>query len=107
MAILKLKSSTLMEALVASIIIFIIFVVSIEIINNIALSASSRNSFELRQEINEIKYNASTNNLELPFFTRNRNWHISVYRENGLKYLMMKNLDNQESHLKILPDANY
>ena len=107
MAILKLKSATLMEALVASIIIFTIFVIAINIITNVALNTSKKNSFRLRQEVNEIEYKALTNQLSLPFTRKNENWYISVYKKNNQKIFELKNLNSGEINIKLLSDENY
>ncbi|MFV8282626.1 hypothetical protein ACNKXS_13835 [Christiangramia marina] len=96
MAILRLKASTLMETLIASIIIFIIFVIAIEIINNVALRNDKQSHFKMRQEVNEIRYKASTNRLKLPFYQRSKDWDILVYREDEFKILELKILDTED-----------
>lgn len=107
MAILKLKASTLIESLVASIIVIIIFFMAIDIINNTAIKSNKVNDFSIRQEIHQIRYKAMTNKLNIPFSVSKKNWLISVYKENGQTLLKWENIDNGDLNVKILSDENH
>ncbi len=82
MALLKkLKSATLIEALVATIIIIIIFMISSLILNNLLATSFSKNTHGVENRIHEIIYSFDNNKFKLPYNEEYEQWDIEVFSE--------------------------
>jgi|SRR5690606_9738720 len=78
----KIKSSTLIETLVASVIIVIIFVVSSLILNNVFLSVTKNNATPIHTYLKELHYLKINNKISLPFSTEFKEWSIDIFVDN-------------------------
>lgn len=74
----KLKSSTLLETLVATVIILIIFFISGLIINNLAKNTIQNNHHNVEAELKRIGYFCSNGKIDLPYEIEYENWNILV-----------------------------
>lgn len=85
MAILKkIKASTLVETIVASVIILLIFGISSTLLNTIYKSSLQQDKSVLRYEIQKLKYHYDQGEIKLPY-----------KEEHGTFILKMKNFDKQ------------
>lgn len=83
----KIKAATLVETLVASVIIVIIFLIASVSINNVFNTVSKSNDFELNNRVKEITYHTKHNKISLPFIDETTKWEI--YLENGGDFATM------------------
>ena len=77
----KIKSATLIEALVATVLIVIIFVIASLVLNNLVLNTFSKNTHAIETRINELEYEIQNNNIKLPYEENYKNWDISIALE--------------------------
>ena len=82
MALLKkLKSATLIETLVSSGIILIVFVIGSMTINNIFQSSIKNNDDAFRSRINELQYLSLHHKIKFPFFEDTDLWDITIEKK--------------------------
>lgn len=84
MAVLtRIRASTLMETLVATVLIVIIFTVSGLLLNNLFANSISGREDRVRERLYRLKYEYPVHGLELPYYEELGNWGIYVSREYG------------------------
>jgi predicted PurR-regulated permease PerM len=82
MAVLKkIKSATLVEALIATVLIVIIFMIASLVINNLLLNNFSKNTHEVESRLNELEYQIQNNEINFPFQEVFEDWEISIKKE--------------------------
>lgn len=82
----KLKSSTLMETLVATVIIIIVFVVASMILNAIFFNSFKSNTSEIESHLKEVEYQIHTNKIKVENTNYNyQNWEITIQGKDSLK----------------------
>lgn len=74
----KVKSATLIEALVATVLIVIIFVIASLVLNNLVLNTFSKNTHTIESRINELEYEFQNNIIKLPYQENYKGWDISM-----------------------------
>ncbi|WP_373518424.1 hypothetical protein [Pricia sp.] len=77
----KTRASTLMETLVATVLIVIVFMISSMLLNNLFSSSIKGRTHPVRERIHELRYRYGNGGLHLPYFDEMDGWEISV--ENG------------------------
>lgn len=77
----KIKSATLIEALVATVLIVIIFVIASLVLNNLVLNTFSKNTHAVENRINELEYELQNNIIKLPYQENYKGWDISMNLE--------------------------
>ncbi len=89
----KIKAATLVETLVASAILVIIFLIASLSINNVFKNTVANNDFELNNRIKEITYQAKNKKVNIPYLEETQRWkitlehigdHLSLYSENKM-----------------------
>ncbi len=83
----KIKASTLMETLVASVLIVIVFMLASMILNNIFSNTIKGNTKAIEAHLNELQYLQLHNQLQLPYSDTFQKWDITIER-----YLENENL---------------
>ncbi len=81
MAVLKVKSSTLMETLVATILIVIIFVVASLVLNNLFKVHVSQNTMAIEAHLSKLEYRTQYENIKLPYNEVYEQWNITIVLE--------------------------
>lgn len=74
----KLKSATLLETLVATALILVIFLVSGLIINNLAKNTIQNNHQSIENKLKYLGYFSKHKKIALPYKTTYKNWHIKA-----------------------------
>lgn len=74
----KLKSATLLETLVATALILVIFLVSGLIINNLAKNTIQNNHQSIENELKRLSYFSKHGKINLPYVSDYDNWSIEV-----------------------------
>lgn len=83
MALLKkIKSATLIEAVVATVLVVIIFIISSLILNNLVLNTFSKNTHNVETRISELEYDVQNNSIKLPYQENFKDWNINIGLEN-------------------------
>lgn len=80
----KVKSATLIEALVATVLIVIIFVIASLVLNNLVLNTFSKNTHAIENRMNELEYETQNNRLKLPYQENYKGWDITISLETVL-----------------------
>ncbi|AOR27525.1 hypothetical protein FORMB_04710 [Formosa sp. Hel1_33_131] len=81
MAVLKkIKASTLMETLIATVLVVITFLLASMILNNLVSNAVTSNTMAIDTHLIELQYLQQHQQLEMPYSERFQNWSISVER---------------------------
>jgi hypothetical protein len=84
MAILKkIRSATLIEALVATVLIVIVFVVASLILNNLLFNSFSKNTHAVENRITQLAYLGVHQKIELPYHEEFNNWTIELVKESS------------------------
>lgn len=77
----KVKSATLIEALVATVLIVIIFVIASLVLNNLVLNTFSKNTHAIETRMNELEYQIQNNVIKLPYQEDYKGWNININLE--------------------------
>ena len=106
MAVLKkIRSATLIEALIATALIVVVFVIASLVLNNLLVNAFSRNTHAVENRIFQLQYEAGHNTLNLPYSEEFKDWHIDLHTEqtggkNVIKCIAI-NRNNKKEVIKI------
>lgn len=105
MALLKkLKGSTLMETMVATVLIVVIFMVSSLILNNILRGYASGNTRSLNNHLRELEYRTMHGFLITPYAENFKNWEIEVTKKkqtkDSLVVISAKNMSRHKTFIK-------
>ena len=90
----KIKASTLMETLIATVLIMVIFVVASLILNNLFSSNIKNNTRAITAKLNEIEYLYINDKMVLPYYDDYENWIISVENGASSKKVMIKAINS-------------
>ncbi|WP_281228740.1 hypothetical protein [Flavobacterium aquiphilum] len=77
----KIKSATLIEAVVATVLVVIIFIIASLILNNLVFNTFSKNTHGVETRINELEYEIQNNDIKLPYQENFKDWNISIELE--------------------------
>lgn len=82
MAVLKkIPASTLMETLVASVLLVIVFMIASMILNNLFSNTIKTNRRGIESYINELQYQYKNNKIRVPYTDDYKKWEIEVTKE--------------------------
>lgn len=85
MALLKkIRSSTVLETVIASAIVLVVFTVSSLTLNNIFLGTVRTADNGLRNRLREVEYLCLHAQLGLPYFERAERWEISAEKQGNI-----------------------
>lgn len=76
----RLKGSTLMETLVATVLIVVIFMLTSLILNNVFSNTIKHNTQAIDSHLNELQYLQQQNQIQLPYNETFQNWNIIITR---------------------------
>ena len=105
MAVLKkIKASTFMETLVATVLIVVVFMISSIILNNVFSNTIKNDKREINTRLNELTYQISHNKLLIPYEEDFKSWSVSIeLQKDKNNYLIsatnQKNNQQIEKHL--------
>lgn len=81
----KIKSATLVEAIVATVLVVIIFIVASLILNNLVFNTFSKNTHGIETRINELEYEVQNKVIKLPYQENYKDWNINIELESSSK----------------------
>lgn len=74
----KIKGSTLMETLVATVLIVVVFMLASMILNNLFSSSIKGDTRDVEAVLNELEYRYINNKVQVPYKADFNKWHISI-----------------------------
>jgi len=85
----KIKGSTLMETLVSSVLIVIIFMIASMILNNLFSYSIKNNTKIIETKLDELQYQYLNNTISLPYYDNFEKWTLSIetINENEIKHI--------------------
>ena len=99
--LVKVKSSTLVEAIVATILIVVVFIIASLSLNNLLLNTFSNNIHPVETRLNELEYRMANNHISIPYAESVESWNISIDRSESelgviLIYSAVNTVSNKE-----------
>lgn len=104
----KLKASSLIETLVATVIIIVVFMISSMTLNNILSGSIRKETGKINTHLNELHYNYLHNQIEVPYYDSFGDWKVSIAKSKEVDGMLFiealhtqtnKNLERQISTL--------
>lgn len=92
----KIRASSLVETLTASVIIVVIFMIASFSFNNVFLNTIKSDDEQLTNRIQEIKYFTRYESIKFPFYEEREYWIISAEQKSGAVYFEVQNLRNKK-----------
>mgnify|MGYP006205788141 CR=1 FL=1 len=83
----KVKSATLIETLIATVLIVIVFLLSAMIINSIFFNTFHQKKDIVVNRLDELEYNCINNSIRLPYQEEYENWTIQIDKKKNVKEL--------------------
>lgn len=74
----KISGATLMETLVATVLIVVVFMVSSGVMNSLFLSTVLNSDQRVRQELAQLTYLYQNKQLSLPYYSEYESWEIAI-----------------------------
>lgn len=98
----KIRSATLVETMVASVIIVIVFVVASLSVNNIFRGTINSDDSALRNRVNELTYFIQNKKIKVPFYEETALWDIAIEKQGEKTVMEVSNKKNgTEETIKI------
>lgn len=85
----KVKASTLMETLVATVLIVVIFMLASVILNNLFSNIIKSNTAYIDNYLSELEYLYLNEKIEVPFFDDFKTWEITIQSDNQVEQQQM------------------
>lgn len=102
----KIKASTLIETLTASVIIIVVFMVASLSFNNVFMNSVKSDAVLLENRLLEIEYLTNHHKLIFPFYEEQEYWIITGEKMQGEVNFEIENLRNKKkSILKLRQDG--
>lgn len=76
----KIKSTTLIEVIVATIIVVIIFMIASLILNNLLLNSFNKKEYKINYRLNQLEYKINNHSINLPYTEKYQNWKIEIVK---------------------------
>ncbi len=89
----KVRAATLLETLVASAIILVVFIVGSISINNIFLGTLKNDTYDFDNRLSELEYLSIHRKLTFPYYEDTIKWDISI--ENNDSHILISALDKE------------
>lgn len=100
----KVKGSSLVETITATVIIMIVFVIAIGAISNVLKRTANSNTQLINQELNKLEYLHRHNKIEVPDVITLKSWIINIDREQegDVSYVVFRarNKENRKQKVK-------
>src|SRR5690606_8321693 len=98
----KIRSATLVETMVASVIIVIVFLIASLSLNNIFRGTINSDDAALRNRINELTYFVNNEKIKIPFYEDTPLWDIVVEKREEKTVMEILNKKNgKEVRIKL------
>ena len=98
----KLRAASLLETLIASVIVLIAFAIGSLSFNNAFKSVVKNNRSPFENRVRELKYQAKYNTIEIPFYEETHVWEIAIEKRESKLLLQAVYLPTEKQIIKIL-----
>lgn len=104
----KLRASTIIETLVASVIIILIFTVASLTLNNIFKGAIEKDLAKIENHLVKLSYLEQNEIIVAPYYEDFNEWEINLYKENETSFVIVEatNKKNKKHIRKQFIDVN-
>ncbi|WP_415061081.1 type II secretion system protein [Flavobacterium sp.] len=96
----KIKSSSLIEVLVATVLIVVVFIIASLVLNNLFANVFKNNAHHIENRIHQLEYSITHNQITLPYLEEFGNWEIEIIEvsENKKKdiFIVAKNKETKK-----------
>ncbi len=95
----KIRAGTLVETMIASVIIIVVFLIASLSLNNVFKGAIKADDSALENRIKEVIYFTKNEKLIIPFYEDNQFWELAIEKMNNqiiLEVLNKKNLKEKQ-----------
>jgi len=79
----KLKASTIVETLIASLIIIIVFAIASLTLNNVFKTTIKKDTTLVQYRLNKLSYLLQKNKISIPYNEEYEGWEISIKKSNS------------------------
>lgn len=97
----KIKAASLMETLVATVLIVVVFMMASLVLNNTFSNLIRSKRHQVNNYIYELEYRYLNNTLSLPYATEYYQWNISVYNNDNIAGEILITATNKETEKQI------
>ncbi len=105
----KIKSATLIETLIATVLIVIVFLMASMIINNIFFNTFHQKKELVENRLDELEYELINKSIELPYSEEIENWNIEIIKVNQsdlVEFKAKNKITKKEIIRKLNPISN-
>lgn len=105
----KIKSATLIETLIATVLIVVVFLMASMIINTIFFNTFHQKKELVMNRLDELEYEYINKSIELPFSEEIENWNIEIIKLNQsdvVEFKAKNKITNKEIIRKLNPISN-
>ncbi|WP_350292617.1 hypothetical protein [uncultured Croceitalea sp.] len=88
----KIRSATLMETMVSTVLLVVIFMVASLVMNALIAAKSNGDTQPVKERMLELEYQYVSEKLVVPYFEEWENWEIEIVQQNqqGREYVYFK-----------------
>ena len=97
----KIQAATLVETLVASALIVMVFLIASVSFNSIFEGVATNNDREFQARVQELSYLAGHGILALPYSEENKKWEITIWQDVEALWLDGRFLANEDKDVEI------
>ena len=98
----KIKSATLVEVIVATVLIVLIFMISSLLLNSLVLHTISKNTHVVETRMNALEYELQNGLLPVPYQENYSDWKISIQQDKSAHKSLLVLLASNELNGKII-----
>lgn len=106
----RVRGSTLMETLVATVLIVVVFMLASMILQNLFSNTINKSTHAIENHLNELQYLHLHDQIELPYSDTYRNWKVSIdsYQENSQYFIEFEANNTKTSQtISFIEDAEH
>lgn len=104
----KIKSATLVEAIVATVLIVIVFVIASLVLNNLLLNTFSKNTHQVENKLNKLEYEIQNELIKFPYQENYKDWSIKIITQKiQTKEIILIIATNEKNQKKITRQRIY
>ncbi|MFA5297540.1 MAG: hypothetical protein WC389_04955 [Lutibacter sp.] len=88
----KIKASTLVETITASVIIIIVFAIASLTLNNVFASTINNDTHQIENHLYKLEYQYENHKISIPYNEAYENWELSIAKveENDTNWIVFK-----------------
>lgn len=104
--LIKIRSSTLVEVITASVIIVVIFAIASLTLTNVFKTTLQEDITSIKNQINYLEYKIKNKKQKLPFSQSHQNWEIVMSLEKNDNLVVIR-AKNKKTNKEILKKISY